>query len=38
MNYAWTDGKCGIGLEEIRNSVQIDRSMGLDVWNNWRIE
>ncbi|NBC65363.1 MAG: hypothetical protein GVY07_06885 [Bacteroidetes bacterium] len=38
MNYAWTDGKCGIGLDEIRNSVQIDRSMGLDVWNEWLNE
>lgn len=35
MNYAWTDGKCGITLDEIRNNVQVDRSMGPDVWNEW---
>lgn len=35
MNYAWTDGQCGIDLDEIRNNIQVDRSMKSDVWNEW---
>jgi hypothetical protein len=35
MNYAWTDEKCGIQLDEIRRNVKVDRSIGPDVWNEW---
>lgn len=35
MNYAWADGKCGINLEEIRDRINVDRSMGPDVWEEW---
>lgn len=35
MNYAWTDGRCGINLDEIRKNVHVDRSMGPEVWDEW---
>lgn len=35
MNHAWTDGQCGITNPEITDSVVIDRSMNVDVWNDW---
>ncbi|MDZ7717930.1 MAG: right-handed parallel beta-helix repeat-containing protein [Balneolaceae bacterium] len=35
MNYAWTDEKCGIQLDELRRHVKVDRSIGPDVWNEW---
>lgn len=35
MHYAWTDGRCGISLDEMRNNVTVDRSMGPEIWNEW---
>ncbi len=35
LNNAWTDGKCGIQLDELRNNITVDRSMGPDIWNDW---
>lgn len=38
MNYAWTDGRCDIDLDEIRNNVLVDKSMGPDIWDEWLNE
>jgi ABC-type transporter Mla MlaB component len=38
MNYAWTDGRCGIDLNRIRRNVRVDRSMGPDIWDEWLNE
>lgn len=35
INYAWTDGKCGVNLEEIRSDITVDRSMGPEIWDEW---
>lgn len=35
MNHAWTDGKCGIQINDIRRNVIVDRSMGPEIWNEW---
>lgn len=35
MNNAWTDEKCGIKLNELRDHVRVDRSMGPEIWNEW---
>lgn len=35
MNNAWTDEKCGIKLDELRDNVRVDRSMGPEIWNEW---
>lgn len=35
MNNAWTDERCGIQLDEMRNNVTVDRTMGPEIWNEW---
>lgn len=36
LNRSWTDEKCGTSMGQIRSRVAEDRTMGAEIWDEWR--